>query len=50
MSLRIVDASLSDSYRTQITARSHAFVSDEPADVGGTDTAPTDVRPPRSTP
>jgi putative redox protein len=43
MSLRIVDASLSDSYRTEITARTHGFASDEPADVGGTDTAPTPV-------
>lgn len=43
MSLRIVDASLAASYRTEITARTHAFTADEPADLGGTDTAPTPV-------
>ena len=43
MSLRIVDASLTDSYRTDITARTHGFASDEPTEVGGTDTAPTPV-------
>jgi len=43
MSLRIVDASLTDSYRTEITARTHQFAGDEPTDVGGSDTAPTPV-------
>ena len=28
-------------YRAETTARSHAFVADEPRDVGGTDTGPT---------
>lgn len=43
MGLRIADATLTDSYRTAITARSHQFAADEPVDVGGTDTAPTPV-------
>jgi putative redox protein len=29
------------SYRTDLTARSHAFVADEPTSVGGADTGPT---------
>ena len=28
-------------YTTRLTARSHAFIADEPADVGGADTGPT---------
>ena len=28
-------------YRTRLTARTHAFAADEPADVGGADTGPT---------
>lgn len=43
MSLRIVDASLTESYRTEITARTHRFAGDEPTELGGTDTAPTPV-------
>lgn len=43
MSLRIADASLADSFRTEITTRTHAFAADEPTDIGGTDTAPTPI-------
>ena len=30
-----------DGYRTRLTARTHPFAADEPADVGGADTGPT---------
>lgn len=43
MSLRILDATLGDSYRTRIRTRTHELSADEPTDVGGTDTAPTPV-------
>ena len=38
-----VEAHLGDDggYTTRLTARAHAFAADEPADVGGADTAPT---------
>lgn len=36
-----VEARLDGGYATRLTARGHAFAADEPADVGGADTAPT---------
>ncbi|AMY12313.1 OsmC-like protein [Luteitalea pratensis] len=41
MSLRILEATLGTRYDTSMTARTHTFAADEPAEVGGTDTAPT---------
>lgn len=43
MSLRTLHATLGDLYQTSLTARTHVFAADEPADVGGTDTAPSPV-------
>jgi putative redox protein len=35
------DARRTRGYRAETTARTHAFVADEPTAVGGTDTGPT---------
>ncbi|BCS35302.1 hypothetical protein TBR22_A45290 [Luteitalea sp. TBR-22] len=43
MSLKVLDATLGTTYRTTLAVRQHAFAADEPADAGGTDTAPTPV-------
>ncbi len=43
MSLTTLHATLGDAYQTTLTARTHTFVADEPADLGGADTAPTPV-------
>jgi putative redox protein len=43
MSLKVLDSTLGDRYHTSMTARTHTFAADEPADVGGADTAPTPV-------
>lgn len=43
MSLKTLHATLGDRYQTSVTARTHTFTADEPADVGGTDTAPSPV-------
>ena len=41
MSLKILEATLGTLYDTSMTARTHTFAADEPAEVGGADTAPT---------
>lgn len=43
MSLQVLDATLGEQYQTTLTVRHHAFRADEPAEVGGADTAPTPV-------
>ncbi len=43
MSLRILDATLGPGYTTTMSARTHTFAADEPAEVGGADTAPTPI-------
>lgn len=43
MSLRILRATLDDSYLTSMTIRTHTFTADEPVDVGGTDAAATPI-------
>ena len=43
MSLKVLDATLGARYDTSMTARTHTFTADEPAEVGGADTAPTPV-------
>ena len=41
MSLQTLHAVLGERYETAMTARTHAFTADEPADLGGSDSAPT---------
>ena len=43
MSLTILDATLGTGYHTSMAARTHTFAADEPAELGGTDLAPTPV-------
>jgi len=43
MSLQTLHAVLGERYETAMTARTHAFTADEPADLGGADSAPTPV-------
>ena len=43
MALRLLHATLGERYQTSLTARTHVFAADEPADVGGADTAPSPV-------
>jgi putative redox protein len=43
MSLQTLHAVLGERYETAMTARTHAFAADEPAAVGGADSAPTPV-------
>lgn len=43
MSVKTLQATLGSGYQTSMTTRTFTFTADEPADVGGTDTAPTPV-------
>jgi putative redox protein len=43
MTPEILDATLGQRYDTVMTARTHTFSADEPAELGGADTAPSPV-------
>lgn len=43
MSAKTLRATLGVGYHTAMTVRGHAFAADEPADLGGADTAPTPI-------